>query len=96
MLDALAHIAALVAIALSTASCAPVDAPEGTAARPKLPSSSKDIDFDGRVAAAVEDFAGVDIDDGCHSGLPGELVRRALNRYFPRWQSVHSLSTNGI
>jgi hypothetical protein len=37
---------------------APVEAPDGTAARPMVPSSSAmHVDFNGRVAAAVEDFA---------------------------------------
>uniref|UniRef100_A0A0N4ZDA9 LigA n=1 Tax=Parastrongyloides trichosuri TaxID=131310 RepID=A0A0N4ZDA9_PARTI len=40
LLDALAAIAALSPSRSSTASCAPVDAPLGTAARPKEPSSS--------------------------------------------------------
>jgi hydroxylamine reductase (hybrid-cluster protein) len=43
----------------STASCAPVEAPEGTAARPMRAVFEHDIDLDGRVAAAVEDLAGV-------------------------------------
>jgi hypothetical protein len=54
----------------STASCAPVDAPEGTAARPKLPSSSDHIDFDRRVATAVEDLARMDVDDRGHEMVP--------------------------
>ena len=37
--DALAEIAMLVAVRRSTASCAPVEAPDGTAALPKAPSS---------------------------------------------------------
>ena len=40
LLHALAEIALLVAVPSSTASCAPVEAPEGTAARPIEPSSS--------------------------------------------------------
>ena len=36
----------------STASCSPVDAPDGTIARPSAPRSRQDLDLDGRVAAA--------------------------------------------
>ena len=53
----------------STASCAPVEAPDGTAARPMRAVFEHDIDLDGRIAAAVEDFAADDVDDGGHGGL---------------------------
>ena len=42
----------------STASCTPVEAPEGTAARPDAPDSSCDVDLDRRVAPRVERPAG--------------------------------------
>ena len=44
----------------STASWAPVEAPEGTAARPERPVRQDDVDLDGRVAAGVENLAPVD------------------------------------
>ena len=37
------------------------------------------VDLDGRIAAAVEDFAGVDVDDGGHGRAP-ERVRLCLSR----------------
>src|SRR5690606_176682 len=37
----------------------------------------RDVDLDGRVAAAVEDLAGVDVDDGAHGGVP---LRRKVCR----------------
>ena len=53
----------------STASKAPVEAPEGTAARATVPSSRRDLDLDGRVAAGVEDLAGDDGVDAGHGAL---------------------------
>ena len=50
----------------SMASWAPVEAPDGTAARPSEPSSSTHVHLDGRVAAAVQDLAADDVDDGGH------------------------------
>ena len=47
----------------STASNSPVDAPEGTAARPLAPEAQHHVDLDGGVAAAVEDLPGVDMLD---------------------------------
>ena len=44
----------------SIASSSPVEAPDGTAARPAAPERSAELDLDGRVAPAVEDLAGVD------------------------------------
>ena len=38
-------------------------APEGTAARPSVPSARMHVNFDGRVAAAVEDLATDDLRD---------------------------------
>ena len=61
LLHALAAVA-LAAVAELTASKAPVEAPEGTAARANESSSSSDLDLDRGVAARVEDLAG---DDGC-------------------------------
>ena len=37
------------------------DAPLGTAARPDDAAGEHDVGFDGRIAAAVEDLAGVDV-----------------------------------
>jgi len=51
----------------STASREPVEAPEGTAARPMTPDSSYDVRFYGRVAARIDDFAAADIDDTAHN-----------------------------
>ena len=49
----------------SIASCSPVDAPLGTAARP-LPARGLDLDFDRGVAARIEDVAGEDGGDLAH------------------------------
>ena len=74
----------------STASCTPVEAPDGTAARPSAPDSSRDVDLDGRVAARVEDLAGVDVGDrGSSTCLlraveVAILLRRAAARSSPR------------
>ena len=43
----------------STASNAPVDAPEGTIARPNDAVVEHDLDLDGRVAARIQDLARV-------------------------------------
>ena len=48
----------------SRASWMPVLAPLGTAARPNGAVGQFDVDFDGGVAAAVEDLPGVDVYDG--------------------------------
>ena len=55
----------------SVASNSPVEAPDGTAARPQAPGAQAELDLDGRVAAAVEDLAGVEVLDLAHdvSGL---------------------------
>ncbi len=51
----------------SQASWTPVLAPLGTAARPNEPSARVDVDLDGRIAAAVEDLPGVDVNNrGTH------------------------------
>ena len=50
----------------SVASNSPVDAPEGTAARPTAPEVERDLDLDRRVAARVKDLAGVDVVDLAH------------------------------
>jgi len=42
----------------SIASCSPVEAPEGTAAR-RDAAGEAHVDLDGRIAARVDDFAGV-------------------------------------
>ena len=42
------------------ASNSPVDAPDGTAARPRGARAQRDVDLDRRVAPRVEDLAGVD------------------------------------
>ena len=44
----------------SVASNSPVEAPDGTAARPKAPAGESQIHLDGRVAPRVEDLACVD------------------------------------
>ncbi len=44
----------------STASNSPVEAPEGTAARPAAPETKQDFDLDGRIAAGVEHLPSVD------------------------------------
>jgi hypothetical protein len=49
------------------ASREPVEAPEGTAARPMVPTFQQHVALDGGVAAAVEDLAADDVDDGTHS-----------------------------
>ncbi len=41
-------------------------APEGTAARPNAPSASVTSHFDRGIASAVEDLAGMDVDDRGH------------------------------
>ncbi len=51
----------------SVASNSPVEAPEGTAARPLRAGAQPDLDLDRRVAAAVEDLAGVDSLDLAHA-----------------------------
>ncbi len=51
----------------STASWTPVEAPDGTAARPWAPDFEHHVDLDGGVAARVEDLAGVDVGDAAHS-----------------------------
>jgi hypothetical protein len=67
---ALAEIARLVAVAqLDRLECAPVEAPDGTAARPASRLRG-DVDLDRRVAAAVEDLAGDDVDNGGHGASP--------------------------
>ena len=50
----------------STASCVPVDAPEGTAARPKDAIFQGHVDFDRGIAAAIQNFAASNIDDRGH------------------------------
>ena len=50
----------------------PVEAPDGTAARPDRPVGEDDVDLDGGVAARVEDLAGVD-----------DLDRRVVTPAFP-------------
>jgi hypothetical protein len=56
--DALAAVAALVAVAeLDGLERAGGCAPDGTAARPR-PIIEEDLDLDGRVAAGIEDLAG--------------------------------------
>ncbi len=50
----------------STASNSPVEAPEGTAARPARAGVEGDLDLDRRVAARVEDLARVNGGDGAH------------------------------
>ena len=60
----------------STASNSPVEAPEGTAARPDGARAQHDVDLDGRVAAAVEDLAGVDLLDLAHRLLLPERASR--------------------
>ena len=60
--DALAEIAFLVAVAqLDGFVGAGAGAGLGTAARPVAPSVEDDLDFEGRIAAAIEDFAGVNV-----------------------------------
>jgi hypothetical protein len=56
------------------ASLAPVEAPEGTAARPSTPHEG-DIGFEGGVAAGIEDFAGADGCDLEHGFLLGLLFK---------------------
>ena len=78
---ALAEIADLSPSRSSTASCAPVEAPEGTAARPMRAVLEHHVHLDGRIAAAVEDLAGDDVDDRCHGSscwlnAAGESGRR--------------------
>ena len=62
----------------STASCTPVDAPDGTIARPSAPARAH-LDLDGRIPAGVEDLAGADLGDSAHSVLlgPVEVARPA-------------------
>ena len=50
----------------STASWAPVEAPEGTAARPKAAVIQDHIHFHRRIAPAVENLAGDDVGDVGH------------------------------
>ena len=61
----------------SIASYAPVDAPEGTAARPVAPFVEQDIDFDGRVPARIKNLPGPNAgDDRRHASLlpnPGHI-----------------------
>ena len=62
----------------STASCSPVEAPEGTAARPLDAVGEDDVGLDGGIASGVEDFAGVDGDDLGHGAPVSGVVRRCL------------------
>ena len=57
----------------SVASNSPVEAPEGTAARPERPGVERHVDLDRRVAPRVEDLARVDPLDRGHGrgSLPG-------------------------
>jgi len=61
--DALAEILRLSPSRSSSASCSPVEAPEGTAARPSAPPSRMTSAFDGGVAARIDDLAGADASD---------------------------------
>jgi hypothetical protein len=56
----------------SSASCTPVEAPEGTAARRRA-RLERDLDLDGRVAARVEDLPRVRARDARH--VPASLAR---------------------
>ena len=49
----------------SAASCEPVDAPEGTAARP-CPRLEQHLDLDGRVPAGIEDLPADQLLDPAH------------------------------
>ena len=51
----------------SVASYSPVEAPDGTAARPHAPERRLSSDLDRRVAPAVEDLACVDVLDLAHA-----------------------------
>jgi len=50
----------------STASCSPVDAPEGTAAPRERPVDQSYLDLDCRIAAGIEDLAGPNLLDNRH------------------------------
>jgi hypothetical protein len=59
----------------STASCTPVEAPEGTGAAARAVFQDH-LGLHGRVAAAVEHFAGDDVGDGGHGEiLPAGFLR---------------------
>ena len=71
--DRLAHALAEVAL-VAVAQFDRLVRPGGGARRhrgaPLAPVLQHDVDLDGRIAAAVEDFAADDVDDGSH-GVPG-------------------------
>jgi len=73
---ALAAIALLSPSRSSTASCAPVEAPEGTAGAAYEPSSARHRPQSG--SRRIEDFAADDIDDGGHGVLMLFEVARLL------------------
>ena len=50
----------------------PVEAPDGTAARPHEPSVEDDFDLDGRVAARIEDFLCLYYINRCVHGFTSE------------------------
>ena len=68
----------------STASLLPVERPAGTSARP-ITSPADDVDLQRRVAAAVEDHAGVDAGDRRAHEFAFPLVCCARRR---RWRSA--------
>ena len=72
--DALAAATRVPPSRSSVASNSPVEAPDGTAARPAAPERRRELDLDGRVAARVEDLAGVDVLDLAH-GVVCPLMR---------------------
>jgi hypothetical protein len=67
---------------------APVDAPEGTAARPAAPESSSDLDLDGGVAARIEDLREAVT---CGTILDDAHAERDLKAVFPveTWNRRH-------
>ena len=60
----------------SAASNSPVEAPEGTAARPSAPDVERHVDLDRRVAARVEDLPAVDALDRRHRSRKFASSRR--------------------
>src|SRR4051812_42735492 len=73
--DRLAHaapaIALLIAIALLDRFVRPGRSPRRHRSPPDRAAVERDLDLDGRIAAAIENFAATDIGDGGHESLVG-------------------------
>ena len=72
----------------STASNDPVEAPDGTMARPTAPGVEDDLDLDGGIAAGVEDLAADDLLDDAHcvSSLLLPVCEKLPSRTLRTWE----------